>query len=650
MILERVLRAAAIVIAILGLVDPVLTLPWRQPTVVSVAIVDPATNEMSPLGRGELSARDAEALEARVIAALDDEFDVREGLIADAAAVVLIGDGRSPSPTSAIATLPSPPASPAGDAAGRVVAAVVPSPAANTARIVRIDAPKRAHISELVPVTVQVEARGLAGRTSTIVAHAAGLEVARATHKWTAGADGVEQAAIDLAIPSLQTGPARFTISVIDDSKDSTNGSSGGATADVAVEVHDRPLRVLFVNGRPSWATRFIERALDRDPRFTVSTATRVSRGLTATSASAPPSLAASDPDNFHAVVIGAPELLTKAEADILRAFVRVRGGLLIVAPDRMLDQSSPLLDLLPARKFTERLLNEPAALAPMFASEFAIPDALLPGADTLLRLGSGPATTATTPAAGAPVIVGSPLGEGYAIVSGALDAWRYRDRAQDGFDRFWRDTISTRAAAVPEPVEITLDPVVAAPDAPINLQVRVRSSNAANAANATATIAARLTSTSKSTPAVSTSSPASASPSPQASNATATPTPIRLWPDARPSAYHGAINAPSRDGVYAVSVQLDGQVMPSRAYFRVQHDARIVRPAWPGLQAFVEARRGLLVTSDQLDRLTRHLREFIRPANTRHARHPLRSAWWILPFAACLGGEWLLRRRRGER
>ena len=626
MIVERLLRAVAIVIAILGLVDPVMTLPWRDSPVVTVAIVDPVADEMSPLPQGALSSRDADALKARVIAALGDEFDVREGAIADAAAVVLIGDGRSPSPSSAIASLPS----------SHAVAAVVPSPAATSARIVRIDAPKRVHISELAPVTVQIEARGLAGRTSTIVAHAAGLEVARATHKWAANNAGVEQAAINLAIPSLQTGPARFTISVIDDAKDSTNDGRINTSADVALEVHDRPLRVLFVNGRPSWATRFIERALDRDPRFSVSTATRVSRGLTATSASAPASLATSDPDNFHAIVLGAPELLTKAEADILRGFVRIRGGLLIVAPDRALEPSNPVLDLLPARKFTERLLNDPAAIAPLFASEFAIPDALLPGAETLLRVSDS--------ANGSPVIVGSPLGEGYAIVSGALDAWRYRDRAQDGFDRFWRDTISTRAAAVPEPVEITLDPAVASPDAPVDIHVRVRSSNAtgnasSNATAATATIAARVASMAP---------PAEAAAQPTSAPAS-TPTPIRLWPDARPSAYHGAINAPSRDGVYAVSVQLDGQATPSRGYFRVQHDARIARPAWPGLQAFVEARRGLLVTSDQLDRLTRHLRESIQ-SDTRHARHPLRSAWWILPFAACLGGEWLLRRRRGER
>jgi hypothetical protein len=629
MILERVLRGGAIVIAILGLVDPVLTLPWREAPVVSVAVVDPVADEMSELPQGALATRDADALRARVIEALGDEFDVREGALADAAAVVLIGDGRSPSPSSAIASLPSP------NGTAPIVAAVVPSPAGSTARIVSIDAPKRAHISELTPVTVHVEARGLAGRTSTIVAHAAGLEVARAQHKWSAGAGTpIEQAAINLNIPSLQTGPARFTISVIDDSKDSTNAATSSATADVAVEVHDRPLRVLFVNGRPSWATRFIERALDSDPRFSVSTATRVSRGLTATSAGAPASLATSDPDTFHAIVLGAPELLTKAEADILRAFVRVRGGLLIVAPDRMLEASTPVLDLLPARKFTERLLDEPAALAPLFASEFAVPDALLPGADTLLRAGDS--------VTGSPAIVGSPLGEGYVIVSGALDAWRYRDRAQDGFDRFWRDTISARAATVPDAVEITLAPLVAAPDTPISVQVRVRSSNAASAPNATATIAARLT------PAASASGSAPSAAAPAAASES-TPIPIRLWPDARPSAYHGAINAPSRDGVYAVSVQLDGQSTPSRASFRVQHDARIARPAWPGLQAFVEARRGLLVTSDHLDRLIRHLRESIR-SDTRHARHPLRSAWWILPFAACLGGEWLLRRRRGER
>ena len=184
LIVERVLRAVAIGIAILGVVDPVLTLPWRERPIVGVSIVQPDAREMSALPQGALSARDADALKTQVIAALDDEFDVRDGLTSDAAAIVLIGDGRSPAPSTVPTASTPAPANADSGVAGPVVAAVVPSPAASAARIVRIDAPRRAHISETVPVAVQVEARGLGGRTSAIVAHADGLEVARATHKW----------------------------------------------------------------------------------------------------------------------------------------------------------------------------------------------------------------------------------------------------------------------------------------------------------------------------------------------------------------------------------------------------------------------------------------------------------------------------------
>jgi hypothetical protein len=37
-------------------------------------------------------------------------------------------------------------------------------------------------------------------------------------------------------------------------------------------------------------------------------------------------------------------------------------------------------------------------------------------------------------------------------------------------------------------------------------------------------------------------------------------------------------------------------------------------------------------------------------PEVTRAAVTPMRSPWWIVPFAACLAGEWWLRRRRGLR
>lgn len=107
-------------------------------------------------------------------------------------------------------------------------------------------------------------------------------------------------------------------------------------------------------------------------------------------------------------------------------------------------------------------------------------------------------------------------------------------------------------------------------------------------------------------------------------------------------------------DGVRIDGASRTGGTTPGRAtghaLFLVAPGVRTTRPTWPGLQAFVEARGGLLVTADHLDILARHLRDTVRPADARRARHPLRSAWWIVPFVACLGGEWFLRRRRGER
>jgi hypothetical protein len=37
-----------------------------------------------------------------------------------------------------------------------------------------------------------------------------------------------------------------------------------------------------------------------------------------------------------------------------------------------------------------------------------------------------------------------------------------------------------------------------------------------------------------------------------------------------------------------------------------------------------------------------------IHPADRRMTWHPMRSAWWIVPFVLALSGEWWLRRRRG--
>ena len=52
----------------------------------------------------------------------------------------------------------------------------------------------------------------------------------------------------------------------------------------------------------------------------------------------------------------------------------------------------------------------------------------------------------------------------------------------------------------------------------------------------------------------------------------------------------------------------------------------------------------------DRLADLERFMRGLPTAPPALQVRHPMRSAWWILPFAMCLSAEWWLRRRRGVR
>jgi hypothetical protein len=61
-------------------------------------------------------------------------------------------------------------------------------------------------------------------------------------------------------------------------------------------------------------------------------------------------------------------------------------------------------------------------------------------------------------------------------------------------------------------------------------------------------------------------------------------------------------------------------------------------------------SRGGIDVTPEHLSDLEAHLRREVSAARVRTTTHPMRSGWWTLPFAVCLGGEWWLRRKRGLR
>ncbi len=61
-------------------------------------------------------------------------------------------------------------------------------------------------------------------------------------------------------------------------------------------------------------------------------------------------------------------------------------------------------------------------------------------------------------------------------------------------------------------------------------------------------------------------------------------------------------------------------------------------------------ARGGIDVPPERLADLESYLRREVTASRVQSATQPMRSGWWLLPFAACLGGEWWLRRKRGQR
>jgi hypothetical protein len=61
-------------------------------------------------------------------------------------------------------------------------------------------------------------------------------------------------------------------------------------------------------------------------------------------------------------------------------------------------------------------------------------------------------------------------------------------------------------------------------------------------------------------------------------------------------------------------------------------------------------SRGGIDVDARRWPQLADFLRAHAPRPIVRDARHPMRSAWWIAPFAFCLSAEWWLRRRAGLR
>lgn len=568
-VMRVVLRTAAIMIAIAAAIDPVLSI--ARPSAAPIALVNLTRGTTDDVRESLRRLTDAAVSErAPVAQRIPCTPQERCVIVADGSvASALPADVREP--LLLIADEPEAPNV-------RVRSAIVASP----------------HAAGASSAQVVLDGARMTGQTTVRVRDGAAI-VGAAAHRWTA--DGV--ATIDVPWWPIAVGPRALHIEAMSDANETTVSDNA---VDVAVEVSNEPLPVLVFDARPSWASTFIRRALEDDPRFVVEHRARVAPSVTAATPAGRLDVRALDA--AAVAIIGGPDALTEDETALIDRFARTRGGTVILLPEREpRGASSRLFQTV----WREQLTATPQSVGPLRASE------ILHAVD--LPIGS----TVVAGHGDRPSVVLIPVGAGAVLVGGAMDAWRFSGNG-DGpatFDGFWRSIAATSAVSS-RALQVTFDNPPAIPGSRQRFRVTARSMEPTTATEASAI--------------------ARCGDSPSASAHA-----VRLWPSGSLTTFTGEI-AIARSAKCDVEVAIG----PSRATsgIAVAHEPSASAPdTLARLERSVRQAGGTISRRDNLAaaNLSRESMTTVRTPI-----YPMRSVWWIVPFALCLSGEWWMRRRRG--
>lgn len=492
-----------------------------------------------------------------------------------------------------------------------VVWAIDTSPTAPNVRVARVVAPATRLPTQAVEIKVDLAGIGVAGQTTEVVLEEKGIPVAVARHQWRAGEE-TPQVALHYLPPGA--GPTRLRVRA---SAAAGETSADDNAADVAIPPQRGPVRALVVDAAVTWPAVFVRRALEGEPAFAVSAIQRAARGIATRAGSPPAALTRAALAPYEVVFLGGPDALTAADLEALRWFVEERGGIAVFIPDQR--PSGRYAELVGTATFERRVLETPARLAAdLQASELLIP-ARLPAAASVLAAHDG-----------TPVVFAARRGAGAVVFSGALDAWRYRatvpaagsQASDEPFARFWRGVVVEHAASVPPAVDVLAAPGLVRPGDRTAITVRLRDAPAGNVM-AFPAVSARVVSTTGKVD-----------------------EPLRLWPTAEPGVYEGEWRAPE-DGLYAVSVLAGEQ--RGDAMVAVASEAVQAVPADPGALALLAgATGGQVFPVSRAAALVEAMKAAHPARRVERAVRPMRSAWWVLPFAGLLCAEWAVRRKRG--
>ena len=580
-----VLRGAAIVIALAGAIDPALTSNRIGKPSVAVVAADPTDS----------------ALAERVAGSLTKRFSVSRAASSAVDASVIVGD-RLPNDVQ--------------DFPARVPVLAVNSERSGRALLEAVTAPISAQSASRVPIDASIYATNARGRTLDVTLRAGPLVVDRLS-RVIANDDEKIVAELGFVPPTVGAAPLRVSATV--------RGSRDTASADVAVDVRDQRWSLLFFDPRPSWMSTFVRRAIERDPRFVVASRVVTSRGVSTDAGRPPARLDDLAPLKlFDAVIVGSPEALTDRDVAGLEALMRRRGGSVVLLLDHR--ATGPIDRLTGVDSWRADSGARPVSVvatgdtASLRVTELAFPRRMPTGASPL-ALTAGARVDSLN---GRAAIWRLSVGSGRLIVSGALNSWQYRDPAVSSFDRFWRTTIADAASASPSPIDVRVAHPVARPGERTNVRIFIRDAALSSTTSSRASVGVVLRSTSGETIA-----------------------PFRVWPSGAPGELEGEVSAPDTAGVYRIVVSSDGAhgdapIVVALGAQRPTPDDRDLIAAW------VASRGGRAVSSSHIDELPSALIAAIHPIARAETWHPMRSAWWIVPFALLLSAEWWMRRRRG--
>lgn len=378
---------------------------------------------------------------------------------------------------------------------------------------------------------------------------------------------------------------------------------AGEQAVETGVIVETSRLPVMMYEPAPSWIGTFVRRALQDDPRLLLGGRTEVAPSVAVTHGEAV-DVTADELDRAAAVIVTAPDALSARAVNRLERYVALRGGSLIVLPDQR--PVGPLSRLLPP-VLEERRAPAPVEVGPLRAREFLIFER--DQARGLLSLSTAEASDEV-------IVAARPIGRGRVIVSGVLDAWRYRGTG-DGFGGFWADLVADAARAAGPALRVTPARVLVSPGEEIEIEAAYQASQWPSSLAARGEIACDDGSS----------------------------RPVRLWPRHRPGMFSAVVVA-EREGECRVTIHVAGH----RADAPLLVASDVQRPPDRRLDALITAYGGVVLEEGEEERLAEALRRRLPRDRERRAVYPMRSPLWIVPFVLALGGEWWIRRRGGLR